>query len=230
MTREQKHNLYHASLDIIKVPQWNFKKLNKERETRDFGEGFYTCKEVAYPLYLYCGNNAVTLNEYKFTDNGLNILHLKNDVKWLLTVAFHRSDFSKRRKYHPLRDKIREYISSFDLIIGTISNDNYFSTMDDFIRNLIPDTVAIEIAQMMSFGVQYVSKSAKADAQFVYLDSQHYDNSHLIPYRERKAQERELMDERVEERRVDLYPWNTGKLFAQIIEEVWADVESWYKQ
>jgi len=223
-------DLFHASLDIVKAPQWNYKKQHKERETRDFGEGFYACGEVGYPLYLYCGNDAVTLNEYEFTDAGLNILHLKNDVKWLLTVAFHRSDFNKRQKYHPLRNKIREYVSSFDLIIGTISNDNYFSTMDLFIRNVITDFAAVEIAQMMNFGVQYVSKSAKADERFAFLGYRHFDNAFLIPYRERKAQDRDEMEEAVENKRIELHSRDTGKLFAQIIEEVWDDVESWYQQ
>ena len=170
------------------------------------------------------------MNEYNFNISGLNVLYLNNDAKWLFTVAFHRSSFSKKKKYHPLRDKVRQYISSFDLVVGTISDDNYYSTMDLFIRNVITDFMAIEIAQMMNFGIQYVSKSSEADKCFSFLGSNEVEHLEVLKYRKKKEQDREIMEEQVEEKRVKIHSRDNGKLFAQLVEEVGNDVETWYRQ
>jgi len=88
-------------------PQWDFRKPNKTKETRDFGEGFYTSlDDREYPTYLYSYLDKVILNKYVFSDNGLRTLDLRRSTRWLMIVAFHRSSFSRQNKYHFIRDSM----------------------------------------------------------------------------------------------------------------------------
>ena len=226
---EEKHiTLYYASLKTVREPRWNYRKEGAVKINKDFGEGFYASPDKEYPIRLYCMNDGVYINRYSLDTSGLKVLRLENDIKWLLVTAFHRRDYSGFKKYHHLRDKIREWVSGFDLIIGTISNDNFYSTVNAFIRNLISDTMALQIVQIMNYGEQYVLKSDKACGQIEYLDSEQVDVQELEKHRTAKTVERDAMEEMVEDMRVRIHPSDNGKLFAQIVEEVGNSVGTWF--
>jgi len=231
MTLDNKLCLYHASTEVVEQPQWNYKKPGRFKENRDLGEGFYLSPNSDYPVYLYCANDTIYLNKYTLDLDGLKVLHLSDDMQWLLIVSFHRSSFSRRKKYHGVRDKIRKFVSNFDLVIGTISDDDFFSTLDNFIRNLITDSTAISIAQMMDFGVQYVLKSDKACQQIKFLEPAIEIGKKKIDYhRVTKQYNRENMASMVDDRRVQLHrQGNDGRYFAEIIEEAEEIVSAWLR-
>ena len=212
---------YHASNIEVRNPQWNYRKPDKLKETRDFGEGFYTSVDNReYPVYLYSQYDKIKLNRYTLDNNGLSELILGIDLKWLLITAFHRSSFSKRPKYHFIRDAIRAYISGFDLVTGLISNDRFYSTIDAFIAGGATDFVSIEIVKMMEFGTQTVSKSHKADAQFRFIGSEDVRLDEIQRCREERAQHKNDMEDLVARKRIELQPHDNGKFFLQILEEI----------
>ncbi|MCL1808952.1 MAG: DUF3990 domain-containing protein [Clostridiales bacterium] len=220
--------LYHASTEVIRSPRWNYQKDGMVKINKDFGEGFYTSPDREYPIMLYCMNNEVHLNKYSLDINGLKTLKLEDDVKWLLVTAFHRRDYSGLKKYHPLRDKVRGWVSGFDLVTGTISNDNFYSTMDAFIRNLLTDFIALNIVQMMGYGDQFVLKSEKACRQLRFVGSELISPEELVKYRALKTVGRENMEEMAENVRVRLHSSDNGKLFAHIVEEAQNNGTAWF--
>jgi len=225
---EGKITLFHASTEVISKPQWDYQHRRVMSANKDFGEGFYTSPDREYPIKLYCANDVVYLNKYILDTGGLRILKLENDIKWLLVTAFHRRNYSGLKKYHDIRDKIRAWASDFDLVIGTISNDNYYSTMNAFIRNLLTDFVALHVVQIMDYGNQFVLKSDKACRQISFIGSELITAEELEKHRTQKAVERDNMEELVEDIRVRLHSSDNGKLFAQIVEEVRENGEAWF--
>ena len=197
---------YHASLQIVSKPQWDYWPVSKDKERRDFGKGFYLCKNNReYPIRLYSKYyDSIVLNKYRFNHDNIKVLKLPDDIRWLLVVACHRSDLSKYRKYHLMRDLIRQAVSSYDLVVGTISNDRFFSTAALFIKELATDTLTIEIAQMMDFGTQYVSKSHNADRFLKYIGHEIISPDEIIPIRKQVLRDEEMMEELVDDKRGEL--------------------------
>ena len=224
----QTFTLYHASSESICSPTGNAHGQDHINVSKDFGEGFYMSPEKEYPIKLTCMNDVVFLNRYRLDTSGLKTLRLENDLRWLLVTAFHRRDYSNKKKYHPLRDQIRQWVSGYDLVIGTISNDNFYSTMDAFIRNLLTDYVTLHLVQMMNYGEQVVLKSEKACSQIDFLGSEPVDLDVLKEQRMLKTVERNAMEDMVEDRRVRLHAQDNGRLFAQIVEEVEWNDGSWF--
>ena len=219
--------LFHASLEEIREPRWNYTKEGAIKINKDFGEGFYTSPDKEYPLRLYCMNDSVIMNKYALDTSGLRVLRLDNDIKWLLVTAFHRRDYSGFMKYHSFRDQIRDWVSEYDLVVGTISNDNFYSTVNAFIRNLLTDSITLQIVQIMNYGEQYVLKSDKACRQIKYIGSESVDLQEIEKHRAAKTTERNTMEEMVEDMRVRLHATDNGKLFAQVIEEMGHDISTW---
>ncbi|HBY20567.1 MAG: hypothetical protein A2Y24_07565 [Clostridiales bacterium GWE2_32_10] len=49
--------VYHASINIVKDPKWNYVLHTKEEyKTSDFGVGFYTSTDTEQPIKLLCSN------------------------------------------------------------------------------------------------------------------------------------------------------------------------------
>ena len=220
-------SLFHASTEVVNSPRWDYKSLKRIRENRDFGTGFYCSDGEIYPMYLYSGHDVVYMNQYLFNLSGLKVLKLGNDIKWLIVVACHRSNFTNFPKYHFLRDEVRRYLSSFDVVIGTVSDDNYYSVMDLFMRNLITDFVAIGVSQMMNFGMQFVTKSNLADSNFSFVSSYEVDSHVLLDYKLQYTRDRAAMEERVAARMISLHGQDTGQFFMTILEDIGTDVENW---
>ena len=223
--------LYHASAEIVTNPSWNYWPDGKITDKRDFGMGFYMCIDREYPLRLYSKNNdEIFLNKYKLDLANLDVLIFDDDVRWLLTVACHRSSLKKNRKYKNVYDSIRENISKYDLIIGTISNDRFYSTATFFIRGIFTDYMAINIAQMMKFGTQYVLKSDKACSQIHHLGAEKIGVDEIMSYRIKVTSDEEVMAELVERKRAELHSTDRGKFIHQLLgglEDV--DISGWLR-
>jgi hypothetical protein len=212
-------NVYHASTEIVRNPVWNYRKQGSTNAKKDFGDDFYICENMDYPIKLYSANDEVIINEYLFDISGLNILTLKDDVHWLLSAAFHRSDFSKKTKWHALRDKYRQQLSRYDVIVGSITNDRFFSTLDAFIDGLITDEAAIGIIQMMTYPPQLVLKSDKACARLKFVSNSTVEKDVIDKYRKQVYEEKDNMDELVQQKRIQLMRKTNGKYMPEILDE-----------
>ena len=120
-TRQQADMIvYHGTNLVIEQP-----KIMNRFKTLDFGEGFYTTeneKQARDFAVKICERRSPSLhpivNCYEFNENLNNYSVLKFDVpdeKWLDFVV-------KRRKGIALSSK-------YDLIIGTVANDDVFGTI-----------------------------------------------------------------------------------------------------
>jgi len=209
--------LYHASTMEVRNPIWDYEG---SKNKKDFGMGFYTCSDNEYPIKLYSDNDIVILNTYELDTSNLKVIRLENDVNWLLSVGFHRRVYSRRKNLHELRDKFRKWISDSDLVIGAISDDNLFSTVDAFLDNTITDFVALGIAQMMKYEDQYVFKSEKACSQLRFINSNRVSDDIVLKYREQKHTEKSNMDDLVLELMGKLVGMNKGKTFEMVLKEL----------
>ena len=111
-----------------------------------------------------------------------------------MVTASHRSDFSKHPDWHLFRDAVRKSILSYELIIGTISNDRLFSTMNDFLRGRCTDAFLLECLQYMKYPMQYVSKCDKVDSGIEFVRCTEVSQAELFEAFEKQETERISME------------------------------------
>jgi len=197
-----KVTVYHASTQIVKFPEWNYippGRTEEEQAKKDFGLGFYTCIHFDYPIELYCAYDTVVVNEYELELAGLSPepLEFKNNRTWLLVVAAHRDNFSRFKKWHDLRNQIRETIKTQHIMVGAISNDRFFSAFERFLADGYTDEFTIRVAQLINYPAQYVLKSEAACRQIEYTGHETVAQDVLEQYRERRAGDRVAERQRI---------------------------------
>ena len=213
---------YHASQVEVREPQWNYAKaiMNKnEAELRDFGLGFYTCLDDEYPLKLASDKDTLVLNAYSANLDGLRFIEFKLDLEWLLSIGFHRRDLSSRKWCHPLRDRCRKWLSSFDVAAGIISNDKTYSAIEGFLDNLITDEAAIAMINAAEYGKQYVFKSETACERLSsgFQASLEYPTDQIGRYREQFLSEKAEYAEKADRLRRDITRRGGGEFFEDIV-------------
>ncbi|MCL2086648.1 MAG: DUF3990 domain-containing protein [Oscillospiraceae bacterium] len=215
--------LYHASAAVVKKPQWDYaREILKDdfAELRDFGLGFYTCADKEYPLKIAAFHNeTVYLNEYEIDIANLNVVELKLDIEWLISIAFHRREFAGRKKYTEIKERCRAWLRGFDIVIGTISNDRTFSAIEGFLDNTLSDTTSISMVDASKYGVQYTLKSDKACERLKWLNSYKLTADEVSKYKKIFENEKREYSGRAEEIKIALYKKHEGDLLATIIGE-----------
>lgn len=211
--------LVHASDSVVIKPQWDYAAA-ADNQVKDFGVGFYTCQTDEYPVKFARSKTTVVVNEYKFNFEGLRVLRLKNDVHWLLATAFHRDNFERRHELHSLRDWYRKWVADCDIVIGAISDDQFFSTFGAFLTDMMSDYVTLNVVQMMNYPEQIVSKSAKADSQFTFVRDYTVSQTRLEQVKNKASAELENMDELIRKRRNELRKTDNGLMFSELVEVV----------
>ena len=226
--------LFHASEQVVDQPRWNHEKDSTAKVRKDFGQGFYMCAAPDYPIRLYSDRSIddkrVYLNEYSFDCSGLGALTLADNLYWAMVTAAHRSDFTKRPEWHPFRDAVRSSILSYELIIGTISNDRLFSTMNDFLRGRCTDVFLLECLRYMKYPMQYVSKCDKSDSRLKFIRCTEVTQATLYEVFEQQESERISMESIIdnmqdkhrrlvrEKRKSGDYSFE-GRFFADIVDD-----------
>lgn len=228
--------MYHASRQTVREPQWDYFSPNKPlrlKGRKDFGLGFYTCTEPDYPIYLYSAEDTIILNEYElYLDEPkvLKRLRLKSDTIWLLIIAAHRRDFSDFKEWLPIRDRIRNYIAEYDLLIGDISNDRFFSAFERFLANNYTDEFTLRLAKRLSYPEQYVLKSDDACKQIKYVRHETVHIERIDQYRLKKINDNSTVKTWVEEIEREAKADRTfylGKKFDDIVREM--NENDWFK-
>ena len=190
--RHDVKTLYHASTGIVRKPQWDYYPPNKPpilKGRKDFGLGFYICTEPEYPIYLYSAEDTVVLNKYELnliTPKELRVLRLYADTNWLLVIAAHRRNFSDFQAWHPVRDSIRCLIASYDVLIGDISNDRFFSAFERFLANRYTAEFTLRLAKRLSYPEQIVLKSDDAVRQLKFITHESVNQEQVLSFRSRK--------------------------------------------
>lgn len=230
----------HASeLEIIQNPDWQYKNPdpNRRPERKDFGIGFYMCKidDKTYPIGLKSGYPNVYLSEYTLDLSGLDILSLKVNLLWVMIVAAHRQRKSgsgdAKAKWMLLADVIRGEIAKYDMVIGPISNDRFYSVLDNFVDDVVAEDYTIKAINFMRYPMQYVSKSKTADKQIVFtagreLSQDEIENANAL-WESEKAEMNTTMTEltEVEMENVENGIIN-GRLFSDIVNMCFKDGET----
>ena len=183
-------------------------------------------KHPDYPIELRSADTTIIVNEYWLTLSGLNPepFVCANDWKWLLVVAAHRDNFTRFKKWHELRNQIRETVRNQNILIGAISNDRFFSAFERFLAGSYTDDFTIRVAQLINYPAQYVLKSDLACEKIEYIT--HYQ---VMPvehqrYRDLKASNRSLEGQRIRDLVVSAIADGTfynGRLFIDVVSEVY---------
>ena len=226
--------LFHASDQVVRQPRWNHAVDGTAKVRKDFGQGFYMCTAADYPIRLYSDrsveNKQVYLNEYILDSTGIDILTLKDGLYWAMVTAAHRSDFTRRPEWHTFRDAVRSSLISYELVIGTISDDRLFSTMNDFLRGRCTDTFLLECLQYMKYPLQYVSKCDKVDTRLRFIRASEMSQDELREVYEQQEAERIAMEDVIdkmqdthrrlvrEKRKAGDYEFE-GRFFAEIVDD-----------
>ena len=132
-------SVYHGSYTEVKQPD-----LNKCRENKDFGKGFYitTDKNQAIKFARLIAERHNTthgiLNEYILTDiNDLDYYSFENtDLDWLNCVVGNR-----KKKYRYLAEKWID----FDILSGKVANDDTSTVINAYLLGIYGE-IGSEIA------------------------------------------------------------------------------------
>jgi len=215
---------FHAGEVEVRSPSWDYASTVMAKsapDLRDFGLGFYTCLDDVYPLKLASAKETLVLSEYVANLEGLSYVKLELDLEWLLSIGFHRRDLNSRKWSHVLRDRCRKWLSACDVVIGVISNDKTYDTIEDFLDNGLSAEAAIAMVDAADYGKQYVFKSQTACDRLRdgFKKSTAFSKEQKDEYRNAFLSERPTYDDKAEDIRMSWLRRGGGTFFKDIIEE-----------
>lgn len=154
--------LYHGSKSGIQGDIRPDYKSN--RETCDFGKGFYLGDMPDQPKGLIANRINGRYYEIEYNAEGLNVLDFKDDyisqIDWALFIAYNRNpDFFD--KYTVLKNRYNVY-QTYDMISGLIADDSMMPTLNKFFNGDSTDKVLLACLKHVKLGKQYVLKTLKA--------------------------------------------------------------------
>jgi hypothetical protein len=211
--------LYHASTEEVSKPEWDhvLKQSDETETSSDFGVGFYLSTDTEQPIKLVCGKGKVVLNRYKVDLTGLSIMNFDLSDDWLLTVAFHRRDFKRKKEIHAIRDQYRDALKKYDVVIGPIADDRMFTTMQLFISSALTNEVAKKCMDIMGYSKQYTFKSKKACNRLNFIGSKTLTESEIKVYQYKVLDDQEEMQSKIEQIRIENHA--KGELFAEMLKK-----------
>ena len=163
--------VYHGSKNGLEGPIRMV--AGRNRQTCDFGQGFYMGDEPTQPRTLICDGGKPTLYTLSLDLDGLKVHRFKTDADWAMFVAYNRGfleDYRKTAYYRELK-RIRE---KSDVIFGRIANDRIFATMRVFFEGLIGVPALVKCLSALNVGNQYCAISRKAFSQIVLVSEKRF--------------------------------------------------------
>ena len=167
--------VYHGSDHIIEVPIYNGSK-----KTNDYGYGFYTTENPELAKEWACAKNMDGFsNSYEADLDGLSILNLNapeyNILNWLAILTKYRTYWQKNSIAENAKAYIHDNfyidVNAYDVIIGYLADDSYFSFAQDFISGTISLSKLSEAMRLGKLGEQIVFKSQEAFSRLRYIDA-----------------------------------------------------------
>lgn len=148
--------LYHGSKKGLHGPI-----APVSRDRCDFGRGFYMGTTPDQPLTLICNYPEARLYTLELDANSLRICTLKADLRWAMTVAYHRGKMDAARGTDLYAEAARS-LAGADIAIGPIANDRMFIVLDRFFNGDITDRALVESLSALQLGNQVVALSQQA--------------------------------------------------------------------
>lgn len=155
--------LYHGSNSVVEKP-----RLIEQNRFLDFGYGFYTtankaqAENFAKKVVVRRGGTP-TVNVYEIDDNfGSKLLKIKRfnapDEEWLDFVSTRRNG-----KYDG---------EQYDLIIGSVANDDVYRTLQVYSSGLLTKEQALEALKIKKLFNQYVFATNEAISLLKFVKSE----------------------------------------------------------
>ena len=145
--------LYHGSNIEVKNPQ-----IIKSRKLLDFGAGFYLTSDYGQARKWAVrttdrrreGNPVISAYHVNSKDfESLSLLAFDQASKeWLRYVSAYRTDKSAS--------------DSYDIVIGSVANDQAIRTINDFLKGRFTEDIAIQLLLPQNLKEQYAFKTEKA--------------------------------------------------------------------
>lgn len=135
--------------------------LNNDRNTCDFGDGFYLGENYLNALSFVCDYENSSVYSFIFNTKGLNIYKLDCDLDWLITICYYRGTIDEYKNNKKIL-KLIEKVEKSDVVIAPIADNRMFYIMKLFYEGEINDLVALHSLSASRLGLQYVFKSKKA--------------------------------------------------------------------
>lgn len=148
--------LYHGSREGIRGP---IAPISRDR--CDFGRGFYMGTEPLQPLTLVCDYPTARFYTLEFDESDLDMRMLAPDIRWALTVAFHRGRMESVAG-SPLYKQVASVLDGADAVIGPIANDRMFVVLDRFFNGAITDVALVSSLSALQLGNQVVALTPRA--------------------------------------------------------------------
>ena len=163
--------VYHGSKNGLEGPIRMV--AGRNRQTCDFGQGFYMGDEPTQPRTLICDGARPTLYTLSLDLEGLKVHRFKTDADWAMFVAYNRGFLEKYRKtaYYRELKRIRE---ENDVIFGRIANDRIFASMSVFFDGLIGVPALVKCLSVLNVGNQYCAISRKAFSQIAIVSEKRF--------------------------------------------------------
>lgn len=174
--------LYHGSkygLEDISV--------DKGRPSCDLGPGFYTSLSLFSASSFVSAFPTSSVYLFELDTEGLRVLDLKTDERWMLLVAYYRG-YLKEYKDSPKLKEILDETEGYDVIVAPIANNKMFQVLDEFAKGLLNLPQAEFCLSASRLGYQYVLKTQKAVDRLKFL------NRYYFTYEEREASQKEGED------------------------------------
>lgn len=155
--------LYHGSNMIVENP-----RLIEQNRFLDFGYGFYTttnkaqAENFARKVVARKGGKPI-VNVYEISEKtdikGLKIKKIKSpDEEWLDFVCEHRNGTYNKEQY--------------DLIIGTVANDDVYRTLQVYSTGILTKEQAITALKIKKLFDQYVFATVEAISLLKFVDAE----------------------------------------------------------
>lgn len=211
--------LYHGSNRIITCPQYGIGS-----RYNDYGMGFYCTQSLNLAKeWAVDDDRDGYANEYAFNTEDLTVLDLSDEkynmLHWLAILLQNRlfdvqSDFGEEAKQYLIKHFDAQY-QEYDVIIGYLADDSYFSFAQDFLNNAISLSVLSSEMRLGKLGKQMVLKSEKAFRNIQFQQAIPAEATIWLPQkRERDSRARR---DYFASRKV---PWKKGEIYMmQILEE-----------
>lgn len=179
--------VYHGSKNGLKGPIRMVGGRN--RQTCDFGQGFYMGDEPTQPRTLICDGKQPTLYTISLDLEGLKVHRFKTDADWAIFVAYNRGFLENYRKtafYRELK-RIREVN---DIIFGRIANDRIFAAMRLFFDGLIGVPALVKCLSALNVGNQYCAISRKAFSQIAIVSEKRFSSRECELFKAKSERQR----------------------------------------
>ena len=179
--------VYHGSKNGLEGPIRM--KVGRNRQTCDFGQGFYMGDEPTQPRTLICDGENPVLYTLSLDLEGLRVHRFRTDADWAMFVAYNRGfleDYRQSDYYGELK-RVRE---ESDVIFGRIANDRIFAAMRLFFDGLIGVPALVKCMSVLNVGNQYCAVSREAFSRIAVVSEKRFSPQECELFRARSERQR----------------------------------------